>query len=173
MVETIDREKFLEELIDKYSNLIFSICYNITKDYFQSEDLAQDTFLSAYRSMDSFKGGNEKAWICKIATNKCLDYVKRGARNTYPTEDEYFTHIQSEQLSVEDNCADNLVKERLYELCSSLKPPYNQVAIKYFCEEIPVVEISIIEDKPVKTIQTQVYRAKGMLKKLWRKEQLL
>ncbi len=172
MVETIDREKFLEELIDKYSNLIFSICYNITKDYFQSEDLAQDTFLSAYRNMDSFKGGNEKAWICKIATNKCLDYVKRGARNTYPTEDEYFTNVQSEQMSIEDRCADNMVKERLYELCSSLKPPYDQVAVKYFCEEITVVEIAVIEDKPVKTIQTQVYRAKGMLKKLWRKEQL-
>lgn len=170
MVETIDREKFLEELIDKYSNLIFSICFNITKDYFQAEDLAQDTFLSAYKNCDSYKGGYEKAWICKIATNKCLDYIKKSERNTYPTDDDYFMDIQSNQASVEERCMEDIVKERLYAMCSSLKPPYDEIAIKYFCEEIPASEIATITNRPIKTVQTQIYRAKAMLKKLWRKE---
>lgn len=172
MVETIDREKFLEELMDKYSDLVFSICYNITKDYFSAEDLMQDTFLSAYKNYSSFKGGNDKAWICKIATNKCLDYVKRGARNTYPTEDEFFGTMVSNGQSVEDQCLDSMVKEKLYNLCKELKPPYDDIAIKYFYEDIPATQISIMEEKPLKTIQTQIYRAKSILKNLWRREQM-
>ncbi|MCI8334004.1 MAG: RNA polymerase subunit sigma-70, partial [Lachnospiraceae bacterium] len=46
--DAINREEQLEALIDRYQNLIFSICYKMTADYFASEDLAQETFLSAY-----------------------------------------------------------------------------------------------------------------------------
>ena len=73
-MDKINSEKYMEELIDKYQNLVFSICYKFTKDYFIAEDLTQETFLSAFQHPDSFQGGNEKAWICRIATNKCIDY---------------------------------------------------------------------------------------------------
>ena len=64
-------------MIDQYQNLIYSICYRLTGDYFEAEDLAQDTFLSAYKNLSSFDGKNERAWLCRIATNKCIDYLKQ------------------------------------------------------------------------------------------------
>ena len=62
-------ESRLEELIDSYEKLVFSICYKTTGDYFAAEDLAQETFLAAFQKYDTFDGANEKAWICRIATN--------------------------------------------------------------------------------------------------------
>ncbi len=169
-MEKINRERYLEDLIDNYGNLVFSICYKITGEYFEAEDLSQETFLSAYKNLDNFDGRNEKAWICKIATNKCLDHVKSAGRRIVPTSDEYFLQVDSMEQTPLDEVLEDEVKARLYHHCQSLKPPYNEVAIEYFCKELQIKEIAKKTGKNTKTLQTQIYRAKGMLRKLWRKE---
>lgn len=76
-VDKIDSKQYLTQMIGQYQNLIFSICVKMTNDYFIAEDLTQETFLSAFQKLSSFDGNNEKAWLCRIATNKCIDYQKR------------------------------------------------------------------------------------------------
>lgn len=169
-VEKINREYFLESLIDEYQKLVFSICYNLTKNYFDSEDLAQETFLAAYKAMDTFDGKNTKAWISKIATNKCLDYLKSASRKNLLSEENFFLELKSNELSPEESYLDREVKERINSLCKELKPPYDEIAKEYFCNGVTMKEISKKLDRPVKTVQTQVYRAKAMLQVLWRKE---
>ena len=113
-------EEVLERLIRQYQNLIYSICYRLTGDYFDAEDLAQDTFLSAYKNLSRFDGANERAWLCRIATNKCIDYLKRAGRRSVPTADEYFTAIPDGQSSPEDACLERDIKKRLYDCCCQL-----------------------------------------------------
>ncbi len=168
-VERIDSEKQIENLIDQYGNLIFSICFNITKNYFDAEDLAQETFLIAYKNLENFDGQNEKAWLAKIATNKCLDYIKSAKRRIIPTSDDYFQDLSTtstpESILLEDE-----VNTKLEKICKNLKPPYDEIATDYFCKELTVADISKKSGKNIKTIQTQIYRAKSLLKKLWREE---
>lgn len=57
-------------------------------------------------------------------------------------------------------------KSSLYKLCSSLKTPYKEAAILHYYNELSVQEISAKTGKNIKTIQTHIYRAKAMLKKL-------
>ncbi len=169
-MEEINHEFFLESLIDEYQKLVFSICYNLTKNYFDSEDLAQETFLAAYKAMDNFNGENPKAWLCKIATNKCLDYLKSATRKNLLTDDNFFIEIKSKELNPEESYLDGEVREKIHYLCTGLKPPYDEIAKEYFCNGTTMNEISRKLDRPVKTVQTQVYRAKAMLQVLWRKE---
>lgn len=169
-VGKINSEEFLEKLITQYGKLIFSICYQFTHNYLDAEDLAQETFLSAYRNYNSFDGTHEKAWITKIATNKCLDYKKSAAAKIIPAEEEYFIALQTEENEVEKNVLEKETKQYLKKICSELKPPYDQVATDYFYHELSSKEIAEKEGKSIKTIQTQLYRAKSMLKKLWGKE---
>lgn len=171
-MEKINKDEFLEELISKYGKLVFSICYRLTKNYFDSEDLAQDTFLSVYKNMDSFHGDNMKAWISKIATNKCLDYLKCGGRNNLLTEDTYFIDIKSKEPTPEEICLNNEVNDKISDVCKELKPPYDEIAYKHFCNGVTTTELAKQLGKPIKTIRTQVYRAKGMLRELLRKEYL-
>lgn len=49
-------------------------------------------------------------------------------------------------------------------MCDSLKSPYREIAISHFCKQMSVAEISQKEGKNPKTVQTQLYRAKSMLK---------
>lgn len=169
-VEKINCDSYLEYLIETYGNLVFSICYKLVQSYFDAEDLTQDTFLSAYKNLTNFDGKNEKAWVCRIATNKCLDYLKRAGRKVIPMEDTYFNEVQCNKPSPEEHVLETDVKQKLFEVCSQLKPPYQEVALEYFYYEKDISDIVKQSGKNRKTIQTQVYRAKIMLRKLWRKE---
>lgn len=166
--ESIDGQEYLAELFDRYGNLVWSICYKFTNDYFEAQDLTQDTFLSVYCHLSSFDGRNERAWICRIATNKGLDYVKHAQRRIQPEEDTFFSLLENGQKSAEEEMLEKDTKQRLYEACNSLKPPYNEVAVDYFCKEMTAAEIAAARNKKEKTVQTQIYRAKAMLKKIWK-----
>ena len=66
----------LEKAMEQYEKLIFSICYRMLGDYFDAQDMTQETFLTYYRVLDRFDGQNEKAFLTKIATNKCFYFLK-------------------------------------------------------------------------------------------------
>ena len=168
----MDSQAQLERWMTEYQNLIYSICYRLTGDYFDSEDLAQDTFLSAYRHYKDFDGQNEKAWLCRIATNKFIDYLKRAGRRSVPTEALYFTSIPDQSPSLEKKVLENDLQKRLWDCCNQLAPPYRQVALDYYYYELDISEITEKTGKNKKTLQTQIYRAKGMLRKLIREEDL-
>lgn len=161
----------VEELIDSYDKLVFSICYKLTGDYFAAEDLMQETFLSAYQKYESFDGNNEKAWICRIATNKSIDYLRSASHRNIPTEDVFFEQAVEERGSPEEICIEEEVKNTLRQQCERLKPPYDEIARAYYLEERSPKEIAMKQGKNVKTIQTQIYRARQMLKKFYGKEE--
>lgn len=154
-------------MIDQYQNLVFSICYKITGNYFDAEDMTQETFLSAYKNYSKFDGKNEKAWICRIATNKCIDLKRKPLNNQIPTEESFFWEVKDRNDSIEERVISTEIKEKLLENCNSLKPPYDQVAFFYFYEELTTSQIADKLNRNEKTVQTQVYRAKAMLKKLY------
>lgn len=162
----------MERWIDDYQNLIYSICFQLTKDYFEAQDLTQETFLSAYKNQAYFDGKNERAWLCKIATNKCLDYLKAAGRRLIPTEDQYFVSCSDDTPEPERDMVEQEVRKELYDCCMKLKSPYREVALDYFYHEMEIAEMAEKTGKNPKTLQTQVYRAKAMLKKLYRKEDL-
>lgn len=162
----------LSKLIDDYQKLIFSICYKITGDYFTAEDLTQETFLSAYQKYDTFDGANEKAWICRIATNKSIDYIRNSGRRSVPVEDIFFTEQCDTGGSPEEICIEEDIKQKLKERCDSLKPPYDEIARAYYLEERSPAEIATARNQKIKTIQTQIYRARDMLRKLYGREEI-
>ncbi len=172
-MEKIDAKENLIRLIDQYQNLIFSICLRLTGDYFAAEDLTQDTFVAAYRNWERFDGSSEKAWLCRIAGNKCIDHNRASAIRAIPVEEE---EIHTIEASGRDGpLQQTLTREVMDELercCGMLSPPYDKVARMHFVEGMPVKEIAEQTGVGVSTIKTQIYRAREMLKKSFRKELL-
>ena len=166
-----DRKNLLlEQAIDQYGRLILTVCNSMTGDYYEAEDLTQDTFLSAYKNLDSFDGGNMKAWLVKIASNKCRDYLKSAARRSMPTAQETFEKVSDAAPMPETTVLEKDEAKRLKDFCLSLKEPYRSIAMSYFCDHLSAQEISKATGKNLKTTQTQIYRAKAMMRKLWKEE---
>ena len=87
-VGKIDTKVRLSEMIDTYQNLIFTICYRMTGDYFAAQDLTQETFLAAYHHMGEISPEHEKGWLARTAHNRCIDYVRKVERSAVSVEPE-------------------------------------------------------------------------------------
>ncbi|HIY04488.1 MAG TPA: RNA polymerase sigma factor [Candidatus Anaerotignum merdipullorum] len=167
----MDRAKQIAILLSDYQNLIFTLCYRMTQNYFEAEDLAQETFVAAYEHLDHFDGQHEKAWLCRIAMNKCLDFLKKDRRRAIPQEEDAFLYL-ADQETIETHVLAQEVQSELKHACESLPPPYRAVALAHFYEEKDAAEIAREQNKNVKTVQTQIYRARARLQKIYGKEQM-
>lgn len=166
--------------MEQYKNLVFSICLRMTGDYFTAEDIAQETFLSAYMHIDQFDGSNEKAWLCRIAANRCTDYLRSAAAKTAPmAEDEMpkdqvsvFAGAHSESNNPADIYEAEDIMNSFTRCCEELPDSYSDIALQYFVGGKTAKEIADDRGDNLKTVQTRIYRAKEMLRKTYRKEWL-
>ena len=73
------RSEILESLMELYGDEIKRFCTLQLRDRFQAEDAAQDTFVKAWKALDTFRNdSSEKTWLIRIAVNTCRDYQRTG-----------------------------------------------------------------------------------------------
>ncbi len=72
------------DLVRAYEQRVYSLCYRMLGDPDSAADATQETFLSAYRALDRFRGGSFKAWLLRIAANACYDQLR--VRQRRPTQ---------------------------------------------------------------------------------------
>lgn len=74
-------------LLNAYRRELQAHCYRMTGSYDESEDLVQETFLKAWRRRDTYEGqASLRTWLYRIATNTCLDHLRRNSRAPQPYE---------------------------------------------------------------------------------------
>jgi RNA polymerase sigma-70 factor (TIGR02960 family) len=78
-----DGEAF-RELTDPYRRELQVHCYRILASAQDAEDVLQEVLLSAWRSIGSFDGGSLRAWLYRIATNRCLNHLRDESRRPRP-----------------------------------------------------------------------------------------
>ncbi|MBP6017205.1 MAG: sigma-70 family RNA polymerase sigma factor [Candidatus Promineofilum sp.] len=88
-------------LVVQYQELVFNVAYRIMGDPAEAEDVAQETFITTYKSLRSFRGGSFKSWLIRIATNRCYDELRRRKRRPQTSldamtdENESFAFLRS------------------------------------------------------------------------------
>ncbi len=66
-----DRRAF-DALVMRHMDMVFNLCYNITGDYDEANDSAQDVFISVYKNLGKFEGRSAfSTWLYRIAVNTC------------------------------------------------------------------------------------------------------
>jgi RNA polymerase sigma-70 factor, ECF subfamily len=74
-------QRAFEALVRDHQRMIHSLCYRMTGSLADAEDLAQDTFIQAYRHLEGFRGeARLSSWLYRIAVNQCLNWRARQER---------------------------------------------------------------------------------------------
>ena len=150
------KEERLALLMEAYANEVLRLCYFQLRDRMQAEDAMQETFLKAYRRLDTVRG-SEKAWLMKIALNCCRD-VQRGA---------WFRHVDGRR-ALEDlppaACAfderdDSLVREVM-----ALPPKYRQAILMRYYHEMTQRECASALGLSESGFSRRIARAQALLK---------
>ncbi|WP_418718133.1 RNA polymerase sigma factor [Candidatus Allofournierella merdipullorum] len=156
-------------LVEQYQRLVYTVCYQLVQDHQLAEDLTQDTFVSAFTHMDSCPPEHYKPWLARIAANKARDHLKSAwARRVRAPGDDGMPQAPPPGAAAPPGPEDLTVTEdeaaAIRQMVRSLKEPYLQVSVMYFLEERSVEEISRSLRRPPKTVHTQLFRAKKMLR---------
>lgn len=159
-------EQYFSYLLQQYEKLVYSICYRTCGNPFDAQDLTQETFLSVYKALGTFDRQYERAWICRIASNKAIDYIKSKKRLEECKGDEFFLEVVDSRDGPEDLYIQKEAKELVLSVCNQLKSPYREVAYNHFYLEKSMPQIADEQKTNLKTVQTQVYRARAQIRKL-------
>ena len=72
------KQNAYSQLLDDYEQKVFGTCISFIPNKEDAEDVAQEVFLEVFKSINKFKGGSKlSTWIYKIATNKCLEFIRK------------------------------------------------------------------------------------------------
>lgn len=163
-------EKF-KSLVEQNERLVFSICYQLVRDYHEAQNLAQDTFVAAFAHIDTVTEQNLKAWLARIASNKAKDYLKSAYnRRVSLSEDMSELDVLRCESSPEQLCLEGEGAAHIRALILQLKEPYLNVSVLFFLEEKSIDEIVLALERPKKTVQTQLYRARLALQEKLKEE---
>ena len=70
-----------EKLITDYADMVYRVCFRILQNEQEAEDAMQETFITVYRSIDSFRGDAKlSSWLYRVATNKSLSILRSHQR---------------------------------------------------------------------------------------------
>ncbi|MBE2217823.1 MAG: sigma-70 family RNA polymerase sigma factor [Ignavibacteria bacterium] len=153
-------EVYLKEAYIHY-DYFNRIAVKLTNDVFEAEDLVQETFIRAYRFINTYKpGSNAKAWLYRIMKNLFINYYrKKMAHPVYSLDT-----LISEPASEDKDPA--LRQYELTKLMEGLKNEYRQVLILFHLKELSLIEISNQLNWPVGTVKSRLHRGRKELRKV-------
>ncbi|RSK39385.1 RNA polymerase sigma factor [Mangrovimonas spongiae] len=152
-------------LVDTYKNLVFSLALQMLKHREEAEEVAQDTFVKVYKSLEKFKGDSKlSTWIYKITYNNCLDRIKKNRTHFNEVPIDSFTERQVKSL---DNAFNALVvaerQEAIKNCLGKLPNDEGFLLTLYYFEEKSLNEISKIMGVTQNNVKVKLFRSRKKL----------
>jgi len=158
----------LDMLVRCYQDRIYQLCYWFMKDAAEADDMAQETFMRAFKAMARFRGDAAlSTWLYRIGVNTCKNRLNA---LTYRIR-KYFTHSldagDAPDLSATGNPASELIdKERhilLHRAIAQLPTDKKQMIILRDIQGLAYDEIARIADIKIGTVKSRLARARQAL----------
>ena len=152
-------------LVRKYQALVYTVCHQLVPDEGDAQDLTQETFLAAWRSIDRCPPGFEKQWLVRIASNKAKDYLRSAWVRRVNTQGDEILALEGAppEFDPEQKVLDEMSSEELTRMVLELREPYKTPCRLMLLEQHTAAEAAKLCGRPQKTVEAQVYRAKKML----------
>ncbi|HEX3028227.1 MAG TPA: sigma-70 family RNA polymerase sigma factor [Clostridia bacterium] len=150
------------ELITRYKKLIFSVIYNMIRDKQDLNDIAQEVFIKIYKSLDKYNPEYKfSTWSVKIATNYCLDTLRKKNVDQVPIEEisEVSSHDTPEEKYIKKERS-----EKIRKAIEDLPEKYRIPIILFHKNGLSYEEITEILKEPMTIIKNRLYRARLMLR---------
>ena len=168
-----DRFSF-EEIVLRYQDKIYNLCWHMLGNAHDAEDAAQDVFLKAFQALPKFRPeASLYTWLYRIATNTCIDYKKK------PIFESLFGDSGEGERLVRDRASDAPSPEKLYqskqigetlqESLGKLSSKLRAIIILKEIEDLSYEEIADTLDISMGTVKSRIARAREELQKLMKK----
>jgi RNA polymerase sigma factor (sigma-70 family) len=153
-------------------NSMYNFAYRLTFDEDDAKDLVQDTYLKAYRFIDSFQQGtNAKAWLFRILKNSFInDYRKKSKEPSKVDYQEVETYYNSDEVDrqitpdLRVESLQDMIGDEISNALNALDVDFRTVIILCDLEGFKYDEMAKILDIPIGTVRSRLHRARNLLK---------
>lgn len=164
-----------DELVRRYQERIYNVIYNMTANRDITDDLAQETFIKAFRALKSFKGDSSfYTWLYRIAINKTLNYIKKQKEGISMSLNDMDINVEhhpdivsliSDKTPLREISLNEL-QEKLNAALLKLSEKHRLVVVLHDIEGMPHDEIAKILDCNSGTVRSRLFYARQQLQQL-------
>ena len=161
-----------DTLIRKYHPRLYGMVYNMTSNHEDTNDLLQDVFAKAYRSVNGFRGQSSfYTWLYTIGVNMTINFLKKRGRRFQMSLDDVDSNIQNDKEFLELTASSDPVREanlselqkRLNEAMQKLSQEHRMVVTMFDIQGMPHAEISKILGVSEGTVRSRLFYAHRQL----------
>jgi RNA polymerase sigma-70 factor, ECF subfamily len=162
-----DDQQTFHELYQKYHERVYSICFRMTQNASESEDLTQDVFIRLFRTIGSFRGESAfTTWLYRLTVNLVLMHFRKRKRRLDQINEKgelpaYI--VPGSQDPKRMRIVDRIL---LSEIITKLPEGYRQAIILHDIEGLEHKEIAEMRGRSVGTSKSQLHKGRAMLREL-------
>lgn len=150
-------------IVEKYQDIVFSIALKVLKNREDAEEMAQESFIKAYKSLHTFKGNAKfSTWLYRITYNNCISEVRKKKQYFVSTDDVEISH-DVEELNLDGIPEENLTKYIKAALEKLPEDEYTLILLYYF-EDQSIDEISKVTKLSESNAKVKLHRARKKLR---------
>lgn len=171
-VQAGDKSAF-DLLVKRYQHKVIGLIGRYVQDQAEALDVAQETFIKAYRALDSFRGESAfYTWLYRIATNTAKNYLVTRSRRPPGTDIDIDDVLQAEsesELREIETPENNLYRDELFSvMASTLEALPEELRVALTLRELEGMsyeEIAEVMDCPIGTVRSRIFRARDAIDK--------
>jgi len=161
-----------DDLVRRYSPRVYGLVYNMTSNHEETNDLLQDIFLKAFRSIKGFRGDSSfYTWIHTIAANMTINFLKKRNRRRGPSLDDIDARIENDPDYIEATAKTDPRREatlselqkKLNEALQKLSHDHRAVVTMFDIQGMPHAEIAKILGTSEGTVRSRLFYAHRQL----------
>ncbi|MFY0653536.1 MAG: RNA polymerase sigma factor [Cyclobacteriaceae bacterium] len=151
-------------LVEKYQAKVYSYVFYLMHTREDAEEVVQDTFMKAYRSLHQFRGdASFSTWLIRIAHHNCLSRFRRKVPDRVSLDNVYDDSFSGQETDPSQELDLNDRKKILARALERLKPEERSVVTMYYFNELSISEVSKVTDLSVSNVKVTLHRSRGKL----------
>lgn len=158
------------ELLDRYRDSVYYVMLRMVNNPSDAEDLTIEAFGKAFHNLSKYVPSHAfSTWLFRIATNNCIDFMRRKSQSPRPfnqeegEEDEMEATVAADTRAPDDMMIDRETAASLNRIVKSLKPRYRRlIELRYF-EDYSYEQIAAELSLPIGTVKARLFRAKVLI----------
>ncbi len=156
-----------KELVDRYQSFVFTLAFRLLNSREDAEEVAQDVFVKAFRSLADFKGGSKfSTWLYTITYNTGITYLRKKKHKLQSIDVESaFTQLENHESDFKANQVEDKSRKAMVNQAIELLPPDDaQIITLFYKGDQSLEEIAVIMHLETNNVKVRLFRARQKLK---------
>jgi RNA polymerase sigma-70 factor (ECF subfamily) len=155
--------RYFELTVWPHMRSAYSFARWLVRNNHDAEDVVQESFLKAYKALDTFRGSDARVWVLSIVRNTALNFLRKRKPELGMDWSAEQSEPADQSPSPERGMLDRSRREQVRDAVSRLEPEFREVIVLREIEDLSYKEIASVLNIPAGTVMSRLSRARRQL----------